>query len=210
MAVHWSEMAHVLFAIGLVLGGPWLLYGCRWAVQLPGGLRHSSSHDEPDSTGTPLKPPQRPRRDNVDSSSTSAPPPAQPASAQPASAQPPRGPGFDTGSSEEEACELGAPAWSPARASVSGTPMPREPPFPTQVTKKFFEANGVTFRVNELSHDACNHANLEISAFNNWGLNVRCTCHLSAHARWKGDLNQKMPRDELKSKIRSALLGSEF
>lgn len=203
IAVFLPEMAHLLLAVGLALGGSWFLHGRRWAVQLPRGLRQSSSHDGPDSTSTPPEPPQRPRGDNFDSGSTSASP------VQPASAQPPRGPDSDTGSSDEEPRQPGVTAPSPAAASAPSVPMPRDPPL-AEKKGKFLEVNGITFRVNEASQGTCDHANLEISAFNSWGFNVRCACHLSAHARWKDDVTKETQRDELKSKFRSALSAGGF
>ena len=204
IAVFVPEMVHLLLVIGLALGGSWFLHGRRWAAQLPRGFRQPSSHDGPDSTGTPLNPPQHPHGCNSDSNSTDTSP------VQPASTQPPRGPDFHSGSSDEEPHQPGEAAPSPAPASVPGVPMPSNPPLAKRKKDKFIEVSGVTFRVNEASHETCDHANLEISAFNSWGINVRCTCSLGAHARWKGVMKQDMPRDELKSTFCSALSAGGF
>ena len=65
-------------------------------------------------------------------------------------------------------------------------------------------------RVNQLGVRACSHDGLELSAFNQWGVNARCACELAVHCRWAGGVTQQTQIELLIPKIRSALIAAEF
>jgi hypothetical protein len=88
---------------------------------------------------------------------------------------------------------------------------PASPQGPLRSTRRriktFFQAEGITMRVNQLGVRACSHDGLELSAFNQWGVNAR---EVAVDCRWAGEVSQQTQPELMIPKIRSALSATGF